>query len=135
MMMFRRKTRLITRDDLTIDWRTLYRWAELIYANHDATYALVTLPKFVTLTLETLPNLLLLLFVLRDIDDSLFWCVRRCSSYFSATATQEILDQFRPQLYPIGFDFSDTIQMFQTFLPVNLPPYLHSQGFKLVCSL
>ena len=47
MNLFCRKTRLITRDDLIIDWRTFYRWIELIHNNHDESYALVTLPKFV----------------------------------------------------------------------------------------
>ncbi|CAF2134732.1 unnamed protein product [Rotaria magnacalcarata] len=42
-----RKTRLITRDDLVIDWHTLYRWAKLIHSNHDKAHALVTLPEFV----------------------------------------------------------------------------------------
>ncbi|CAF1069783.1 unnamed protein product [Rotaria sp. Silwood1] len=42
-----RKTRLITRDDLTIDWRLFYKWAKLIFDNNDKTYGLVCLPEFV----------------------------------------------------------------------------------------
>ncbi|CAF4762748.1 unnamed protein product [Rotaria sp. Silwood1] len=44
--MFCRKIRLITRNDLTIDWRIFYNWAQLIYDNHDKTHGLVILPKF-----------------------------------------------------------------------------------------
>jgi hypothetical protein len=51
MIIVFRKSNLITRDDLTIDWRHFYRWAKLIYNNnHDKTYGLITLPKFVVFT-------------------------------------------------------------------------------------
>jgi hypothetical protein len=43
---FCRKTRLITRNDLTIDWRILYNWAKVIYDNHDENHSLVIPPKF-----------------------------------------------------------------------------------------
>lgn len=42
-----RKTRLITRDDLTVDWHLLYNWAKVILHNHDEPYSLVSMPKFV----------------------------------------------------------------------------------------
>ncbi|CAF4502010.1 unnamed protein product, partial [Rotaria sp. Silwood2] len=106
-----RKTYLITRDELTIDWRTLYHWAKLVFDNHDQTAGLVILPK--------------------DIKDSFFSCIFYCSPYFSATATQEILDEFRPRLCPTDWTFSNNIRMLELFLPVHLPPNLHNQGFKL----
>ncbi|CAF3831402.1 unnamed protein product, partial [Adineta steineri] len=106
-----RKTRLITRDDLVIDWRQLYKWAKIILHNHDEPYSLVSLSN--------------------DIDNSLIYCVRGCRPYFSATATQEILDEFRPYLCPFDSAFSDTMRIFELFLPVHLPPGLHDQGFKL----
>ncbi|CAF4238177.1 unnamed protein product [Rotaria sp. Silwood2] len=40
-----RKTSMITRDDLIIDWRLLYRWAQLIHDLHNKTSALVALPN------------------------------------------------------------------------------------------
>jgi hypothetical protein len=49
MIYFLRKTRLITRDDLVIDWRHLYRWAKIILHNHDEPYSLVSLSKLVGL--------------------------------------------------------------------------------------
>ncbi|CAF1048161.1 unnamed protein product [Adineta steineri] len=69
--------------------------------------------------------------LLRYIPISFLLCVRRCSPYFSATATQEILDELRPKLCPIEWGFCDAMRMFELFLPVNLPPDLHDQGFKL----
>ncbi|CAF1134879.1 unnamed protein product [Rotaria sordida] len=106
-----RKIRLITRNDLIIDWRIFYNWAQLIYDNHDKTHGLVILPK--------------------DINMSLFACVRLCTSYFSAQTTQEILDELRPRICPFDSSFVNTIKMFTLLLPVNLPPDLHNQGFKL----
>ncbi len=41
------KTRLITRNDLTIDWKLLYVWAKLVLFNHDESYSLVAMPKLV----------------------------------------------------------------------------------------
>ncbi|CAF3512541.1 unnamed protein product, partial [Rotaria sordida] len=106
-----RKTRLITRDDLIVDWRLLYKWAKVILHNHDESYSLVSVPN--------------------DIENSLFYCIRGCRPYFSATATQEILDEFRPYLCPFDSAFSDTMRIFELFLPVHLPLNLHDQGFKL----
>ncbi|CAF3884238.1 unnamed protein product [Rotaria sordida] len=103
-----RKTRLITRDDLTIDWRLFYKWTKLIFDNHDETHGLIILPKY-----------------------SLMICIQRYSPYFSSTATQEILDQFRPQLCLTDWFVINTFKMFDLFLPVKLPPALHDQGFKL----
>jgi hypothetical protein len=45
--LFYRKPRLITRDDLVIDWRLFHPWAKLIYYNRDKIYGLTTLPRFV----------------------------------------------------------------------------------------
>jgi hypothetical protein len=47
-------------------------------------------------------------------------------------ATQEILDELRPQMCPIEHGFFNTMKMFRLFLPVNLPPDLHNHGFKFV---
>ncbi|CAF4659701.1 unnamed protein product [Rotaria sp. Silwood1] len=106
-----RKTRLIARDDLIVDWRLLYKWTKVILHNHDESYSLVSVPN--------------------EIENSLFYCIRGCRPYFSATATQEILDEFRPYLCPFDSAFSDTMRIFELFLPVHLPPNLHDQGFKL----
>ncbi len=56
--------------------------------------------------------------------------MRSCRPYFSATATQEILDEFRPWLCPFDSAFSDAMCYLDLFLPVHLPPDLHEQGFK-----
>ncbi|UJR08489.1 hypothetical protein I4U23_012756 [Adineta vaga] len=106
-----RKPKLITRDDLIIDWRILSRWIKLIHNNHDKTHGLITIPK--------------------DISIPLFCCVRRCSPYFTLTATREILDEFRPQLYFNDWTIMETMKILQMILPVNLPPAMHDHGYKL----
>ncbi|CAM4987630.1 unnamed protein product, partial [Rotaria socialis] len=67
--------------------------------------------------------------LLNGIEQSFFNCIRCCRFYFSATATQEILDEFRPWLCPFDSAFGDAMYFFDWFLPVNLPPNLHNQGF------
>jgi len=58
-----------------------------------------------------------------------------CSSYFSTTATEEILDQIRPKLSPLDNSvFDDALHILNMFLPITMPPHLHSQGFKFVYS-
>jgi hypothetical protein len=47
-------------------------------------------------------------------------------------ATQQILDELRPKMCPIDWNFGDIIEMFKIFLPVKLSPDLHNQGFKFV---
>ncbi|CAF0754546.1 unnamed protein product [Rotaria sp. Silwood1] len=105
------KSRLITRDNLIVDWRQLYTWVKLILFNNDESYSLIALPN--------------------DIEKSLLYCVRSCRPYFSAASTQEILDEFRPWLCPFDSAFSDAMCYLDLFLPVHLPPDLHDQGFKL----
>jgi proteasome activator subunit 4 len=79
-----------------------------------------------------LTELIITVYFSRDIEYSLLFCVRFCSRYFSATATDEILEEFRPQLCPTDSIFLETIKMLELFLPVNLPPEMHNQGFKFV---
>ncbi|CAF1329744.1 unnamed protein product [Adineta steineri] len=107
-----RKTQLITRDDLIIDWHIFYQWTKIVQNNKYKTYTLVTLPK--------------------SFDISILSCALVCSPYFSVRATQEILDEIRPQLCPLDpHSMSHSMKIFDYFLPVQLPLKLHDQGFKL----
>lgn len=48
------------------------------------------------------------------------------------TATQEILDEFRPKIYPLNAEkMRTTIGLFGCFLPVSLAPKNHHHGHKL----
>ena len=63
-------------------------------------------------------------------ENSFLYCVRSCRPYFSASATQEILDEFRPCLCPFDTVCGDVMYYWDIFLPVHLPSELHHQGFK-----
>ncbi|CAF5217317.1 unnamed protein product, partial [Rotaria magnacalcarata] len=104
------KSHLITRDELIIDWRLLYQWAKLIRFHHDQDYSLVVMSH--------------------GVEQSFLNCIPYCRFYFSITATQEILDEFRPWLCPFDSAFNDAMYFFDLLLPVNLPPNLLNQGFK-----
>ncbi|CAF3768327.1 unnamed protein product [Rotaria sp. Silwood1] len=67
----------------------------------------------------------------KHIVNSFLFCVHNCRPYFSATATQEILDEFRPCLCPFDTVCGDVMGYWNMFLPVHLPSELHNQGFKL----
>uniref|UniRef100_A0A8C9XFL1 Proteasome activator subunit 4 n=1 Tax=Sander lucioperca TaxID=283035 RepID=A0A8C9XFL1_SANLU len=51
--------------------------------------------------------------------------------YFSDSATQEMLDEWRPLLCPFDVTMQRAISYFELFLPTTLPPELHHKGFKL----
>jgi hypothetical protein len=46
-LIYSSKARLITRDDLIVNWRIFYVWVKLILFNNDESYSLIALPKFV----------------------------------------------------------------------------------------
>ncbi|UJR17105.1 hypothetical protein I4U23_004001 [Adineta vaga] len=103
---------LILRDDLTIDWHIFYRWLKLVKDYQHKSYLIVSLPK--------------------EFELSIIQCTQSASPYFSSTATQEILDEVRPQLCPFdSISMCNAMQVFDYFLPLHLPPHLHNQGFKL----
>ncbi|CAF1604147.1 unnamed protein product, partial [Adineta ricciae] len=106
------KIELLTRDDLTIDWWIFYRWVKRIKNHQHKTFVMV-------------PSL-------KEFETVILHCTQSCSPYFSSTATQELLDEFCPHLCPFDrIAICDTMQIFDYFLPMNLPPHLHDQGFKL----
>uniref|UniRef100_A0AAQ6IA71 Proteasome activator subunit 4 n=1 Tax=Anabas testudineus TaxID=64144 RepID=A0AAQ6IA71_ANATE len=51
--------------------------------------------------------------------------------YFPESATQEMLDEWRPLLCPFDVTMQRAISYFELFLPTTLPPELHHNGFKL----
>eukprot|EP00064_Thunnus_orientalis_P007411 superscaffoldBa00000821_g7431 len=55
--------------------------------------------------------------------------------YFSESATQEMLDEWRPLFCPFDVTMQRAISYFELFLPTTLPPELHQKGFKILRSL
>lgn len=55
--------------------------------------------------------------------------------YFPVSATQEMLDEWRPLLCPFDVTNIKAVHYFEYFLPTDLPPEHHDKGFKWVLSL
>uniref|UniRef100_A0A673KJN7 Proteasome activator complex subunit 4A n=1 Tax=Sinocyclocheilus rhinocerous TaxID=307959 RepID=A0A673KJN7_9TELE len=51
--------------------------------------------------------------------------------YFPESATQEMLDEWRPLMCPFDVTMQTAMGYFELFLPTTLPPELHDKGFKL----
>uniref|UniRef100_A0A8C7K2J1 Proteasome activator subunit 4 n=1 Tax=Oncorhynchus kisutch TaxID=8019 RepID=A0A8C7K2J1_ONCKI len=51
--------------------------------------------------------------------------------YFPESATQEMLEEWRPLLCPFDVTMQRAIGYLELFLPTSLPPELHHKGFKL----
>uniref|UniRef100_A0A672JBT1 Proteasome activator subunit 4a n=1 Tax=Salarias fasciatus TaxID=181472 RepID=A0A672JBT1_SALFA len=122
-------------------------------------YELVTIPKLEISMMQGLARLLINLLKKRELlsreDLELPWrplyelhdrilfsktehlglnCVLGCSAVtnvITLSATQEMLDEWRPLLCPFDVTMQRAISYFELFLPTTLPPELHHKGFKL----
>uniref|UniRef100_A0A672JF04 Proteasome activator subunit 4a n=1 Tax=Salarias fasciatus TaxID=181472 RepID=A0A672JF04_SALFA len=106
-----KKRELLSREDLELPWRPLYELHDRILFSKTEHLGLNWFPNSVESVLKTL--------------------VKSCRPYFSESATQEMLDEWRPLLCPFDVTMQRAISYFELFLPTTLPPELHHKGFKL----
>ncbi|KAJ8396071.1 hypothetical protein AAFF_G00026030 [Aldrovandia affinis] len=106
-----KKKELLSQDDLELPWRPLYELYERILYS-----------KTEHLGLNWFPN---------SVEGVLKILVKSCRPYFPESATQEMLDEWRPFLCPFDLTMLKAMSYFELFLPTILPPKLHDQGFKL----
>uniref|UniRef100_A0A8C8I491 Uncharacterized protein n=1 Tax=Oncorhynchus tshawytscha TaxID=74940 RepID=A0A8C8I491_ONCTS len=106
-----KKRELLSREDLELPWRPLYELQDRILYSKTEHLGLNWFPNSVENVLKTL--------------------VRSCRPYFPETATQEMLEEWRPLLCPFDVTMQRAIGYFELFLPTTLPPELHHKGFKL----
>uniref|UniRef100_A0AAQ4PIP1 Proteasome activator subunit 4a n=1 Tax=Gasterosteus aculeatus aculeatus TaxID=481459 RepID=A0AAQ4PIP1_GASAC len=106
-----KKKELLSREDLELSWRPLYELHDRILFSKTEHLGLNWFPNSVESVLKTL--------------------VKSCRPYFSESATQEMLDEWRPLLCPFDVTMQRAISYFELFLTTNLPPELHDKGFKL----
>uniref|UniRef100_A0A672JUD6 Proteasome activator complex subunit 4B-like n=1 Tax=Sinocyclocheilus grahami TaxID=75366 RepID=A0A672JUD6_SINGR len=106
-----KKKELLSRDDLELPWRPLYDLYESILYSKTEHLGLNWFPNSVENVLKTL--------------------VKSCRLYFSESATQEMLDEWRPLLCPFDVTMQKAISYFELFLPTIMPPEQHHKGFKL----
>ncbi|XP_068183158.1 proteasome activator complex subunit 4A [Antennarius striatus] len=106
-----KKRELLSRDDLELNWRPLYELYDSIVFSKTEHLGLNWFPESAESVLKTL--------------------VKSCRPYFSESATQEMLDEWRPLLCPFDVTMQRAISYLELFLPTTLPPELHHKGFKL----
>ncbi|XP_066249765.1 proteasome activator complex subunit 4B-like [Euwallacea similis] len=107
-----KKKYLLTRDELQLDWRPLY---DLVVRTVQKSKSDIGMYRYFATFQTTLCN-----------------AIRSCKVYFPASATQEILDEFRPMLCP--FDNSKiafAIQHLELFLPNAVKPEEADISYKL----
>uniref|UniRef100_A0A0C9QKU2 PSME4 protein n=1 Tax=Fopius arisanus TaxID=64838 RepID=A0A0C9QKU2_9HYME len=107
-----KKTKLLTPSDLELPWRPLYHLKKrLLKVSVSSSGMHRPLPGLSKL----LNNLISL-----------------AKNYFPVSATQEILDELRPYICPLDpSTMTRTMNDFNNFLPVQLPPEHHASGFHL----
>ncbi|XP_028809979.1 proteasome activator complex subunit 4B isoform X2 [Denticeps clupeoides] len=106
-----KKKELLSRDDLELPWRPLYDLYEKILYSKTEHLGLNWFPNSVENVLKTL--------------------IKSCRPYFPVSATQEMLDEWRPLLCPFDVTMQKAISYFELFLPTIMPPEEHGQGFML----
>lgn len=109
-----RKKKLLTRNDLQLEWRPLYQlWRFVDYSTFE-TCGLIYVPSDITKHVKNL--------------------VKACRSYFPIEATSEMLEEWRPWLCPYDTKMQDALTMMDAFLPTDLAPEIgkvHGYGLWL----
>lgn len=106
-----RKRDLLTKDDLTLEWRPLYEMYERILHSHLESLGLIKLPRSIDQTLKNL--------------------VKFCRPYFEASATGEMLKQWRPLMCPLDVTMGKAMSYFEMFLPTYSAFENPEQTYKL----
>uniref|UniRef100_A0A667ZGH3 Proteasome activator subunit 4 n=1 Tax=Myripristis murdjan TaxID=586833 RepID=A0A667ZGH3_9TELE len=122
-----KKRELLSREDLELPWRPLYELQDRILYSKTEHLGLNWFPKYVPFYFF----LFLLFCVTFSVESVLKTLVKSCRPYFPESATQEMLEEWRPLLCPFDVTMQRAISYFELFLPTTLPPELHHKGFKL----
>lgn len=106
-----KKRELLSRDDLSVEWRPLYELYErLLYSPYEH------------LGMLLLPS---------NLETNLKQLIRCCRTYFSEASTQEMLDEWLPLMCPFDVTMHKAVAYLELFLPTMLPPEQHHRGFRL----
>uniref|UniRef100_A0A6Q2YVW4 Proteasome activator subunit 4 n=1 Tax=Esox lucius TaxID=8010 RepID=A0A6Q2YVW4_ESOLU len=118
-----KKRELLSREDLELPWRPLYELQERILYSKTEHLGLNWFPKYAPLM-----KMEMLCWTSQPTLGLFFTSFSR---YFPDSATQEMLEEWRPLLCPFDVTMQKAIGYFELFLPTTLPPQLHHKGFKL----
>ncbi|CAK6951662.1 proteasome activator complex subunit 4A isoform X1 [Scomber scombrus] len=125
-----KKRELLSREDLELPWRPLYELHDRILFSKTEHLGLNWFPN--SPRPRSSSKLIMLKLVQRcSVENVLKTLVKSCRPYFSESATEEMLDEWRPLFCPFDVTMQRAISYFELFLPTTLPPELHHKGFKL----
>ncbi|XP_035386226.1 proteasome activator complex subunit 4A isoform X4 [Electrophorus electricus] len=125
-----KKKELLSRDDLELPWRPLYELQDRILYSKTEHLGLNWFPS--SLRPHSSSKHIIIKIAQRcSMEGVLKALVKNCRPYFPESATQEMLDEWRPLLCPFDATMQRAIGYFELFLPTTLPPHLHLKGFRL----
>ncbi|XP_034148172.1 proteasome activator complex subunit 4A isoform X4 [Esox lucius] len=125
-----KKRELLSREDLELPWRPLYELQERILYSKTEHLGLNWFPNSLRPRASS-KHVMIKLFQRCTVENVLKTLVKCCRPYFPDSATQEMLEEWRPLLCPFDVTMQKAIGYFELFLPTTLPPQLHHKGFKL----
>uniref|UniRef100_A0A671QJI1 Proteasome activator complex subunit 4A n=1 Tax=Sinocyclocheilus anshuiensis TaxID=1608454 RepID=A0A671QJI1_9TELE len=112
-----KKKELLSREDLELPWRPLYELQDRILYSKTEHLGLNWFPSFSS--------------IYSSVEAVLKALIKNCRPYFPESATQEMLEEWRPLMCPFDVTMQKAMGYFELFLPTTLPPELHDKGFKL----
>uniref|UniRef100_A0A672S8A5 Proteasome activator subunit 4 n=1 Tax=Sinocyclocheilus grahami TaxID=75366 RepID=A0A672S8A5_SINGR len=115
-----KKKELLSREDLELPWRPLYELQDRILYSKTEHLSLNWFPRYMHIFSS----------ICSSVEAVLKALIKNCR-YFPESATQEMLDEWRPLMCPFDVTMQKAMGYFGLFLPTTFPPELHDKGFKL----
>uniref|UniRef100_A0A673LWV1 Proteasome activator complex subunit 4A-like n=1 Tax=Sinocyclocheilus rhinocerous TaxID=307959 RepID=A0A673LWV1_9TELE len=112
-----KKKELLSREDLELPWRPLYELQDRILYSKTEHLGLNWFPRKRKMYRFTK-------------SFSVCLCMNACR-YFPESATQEMLEEWRPLMCPFDVTMQKAMGYFELFLPTTLPPELHDKVNKI----
>ncbi|XP_056326451.1 proteasome activator complex subunit 4A isoform X1 [Danio aesculapii] len=125
-----KKKELLSREDLELPWRPLYELQDRILYSKTEHLGLNWFPSSLR-PRSSSKHIIVKLAQRCSVEAVLKVLIKSCRPYFPESATQEMLDEWKPLMCPFDVTMQKAMGYFELFLPTTLPPELHDKGFKL----
>ncbi|OQV18206.1 Proteasome activator complex subunit 4 [Hypsibius exemplaris] len=106
-----RKLELIAPDSLSVEWKPIFKLYDLIEMSKDQFHGVLYWPD--------------------KMEEDMRELIGYCRYYFPLSATQEMLDEFRPMFCPFDDSMARAMGYLSMFLPTMLKPTEAEHGYKL----
>uniref|UniRef100_A0A8C1XAY8 Proteasome activator subunit 4a n=1 Tax=Cyprinus carpio TaxID=7962 RepID=A0A8C1XAY8_CYPCA len=126
-----KKKELLSREDLELPWRPLYELQDRILYSKTEHLGLNWFPRYIMCCCIQYWSLSSFSCICSSVEAVLKTLIKNCRPYFPESATQEMLEEWRPLMCPFDVTMQKAMGYFELFLPTTLPPELHDKGFKL----